>query len=398
MSEDFSGPEIMLDLALSTSEPRLDLAFGATRLVVLWHPADVGYVLADNAANYSKETAPTRLFREHVADGLLTAPERRWRAERLMVNPATRDTPAIERAARRHADAVVTELSVAAEAGEPVDLTATMSAVTSRITMDALFGWDRDEEVEAAVAAALDSRDIAHRLLPSPKSVAASGVRDRLFEVLTNRIRRQPESDFGPALRDMADAGLSLDRMVHQAVTLLFAGSETTAATLSWTWIELCRNPDRYDRWQHELRAGGARARAASRAVFTEAVRLWPSAWGVGRCAESDDHIGDLPVAAGTEILISSYLTHRMAEFWPEPERFDPGRAHPARRFTYYPFGVGHRMCVGQSFALREAEIVLTALGRRFRFRTEAAVPARPRFEYTLRAPKLPVLITRNPE
>ena len=92
---------------------------------------------------------------------------------------------------------------------------------------------------------------------------------------------------------------------------------------------------------------------------------------------------------AGSLILMSQWIMHRDARYWPEPERFDPGRwlPEPASRprFVYFPFGGGNRVCVGESFAWTEAILVLATIAQRWRLRIDAAHPVEPHPLITLR-------------
>jgi cytochrome P450 len=173
------------------------------------------------------------------------------------------------------------------------------------------------------------------------------------------------------------DGGGIYDRQIRDEVmTVLLAGHETTAATLSWTLYLLDRHRDVAERLRSDaLGALGDRdptedlpqLEGATR-VIEEAMRLYPPAWIIARVATEEDEIGGHRLAPGTVVTLSPYLTHRSAEVWPEPERFDPDRFTAERsaerpRFAYFPFAGGPRQCIGSEFALTEATLVLaTAL------------------------------------
>src|SRR5262249_19588826 len=109
-----------------------------------------------------------------------------------------------------------------------------------------------------------------------------------------------------------------------------------------------------------------------ARAVFEEAMRLYPPAWGMARQAIQADEINGFPIPRKGIITVCQYLTHRHPELWDEPEKFAPGRFLPARaadrhRFAYYPFGGGPRVCIGNTYALTEGPLVLATVAQRFR-------------------------------
>jgi cytochrome P450 len=132
--------------------------------------------------------------------------------------------------------------------------------------------------------------------------------------------------------------------------------------------------------------------------VLDEAMRLYPPAFSVARRAEADVTIGDFPVPKGSEVVLWIYMTHRDARWYPEPEAFRPERFSPeavaARpKLSYLPFGAGARACIGKTFALIEARLVLAYLAQRFRFELAPGEPIGPAPRITL-APRGPVRMT----
>jgi cytochrome P450 len=172
-------------------------------------------------------------------------------------------------------------------------------------------------------------------------------------------------------------------------VTLLLAGHETTASTLSWSLHLLDRHPEVWRRVHDEaVEVFGGRAPeyddlrrlTYTSAVVSEAMRLFPPVWLLPRIAIEDDVVGGYRVPAGADVVVSPYTLHRHPAFWPEPDRFDPerflGDAGTDRpRFAYIPFGAGPRFCVGNHLGLLEAVFVLALLCRDLRL---TGLPGRP--------------------
>src|SRR6185295_9479866 len=124
--------------------------------------------------------------------------------------------------------------------------------------------------------------------------------------------------------------------------------------------------------------------------VFSEAMRLYPPAWVIGRRALTDVVIGRYLIPARTIVLVSPYVVHRDPRWYPDPERFDPDRwtpeARAARpRFAWFPFGGGSRQCIGEGFAWAEGVLLIAALATRWRFRLPPGRPVAPRALVTLR-------------
>jgi cytochrome P450 len=165
----------------------------------------------------------------------------------------------------------------------------------------------------------------------------------------------------------------------HQVATMLVAGHETTAVALFWACYLLAHSP----RWQErvasesaacDLGPDGAAAALANlpitRAVIEEAMRLYPPAYVVVRQAIGPDRLADRTIEPGTVVMAAPWVLHRHRRLWPNPDAFDPSRfmaETPPSRFTYLPFGVGPRVCIGAPLALTEAAIVLASLMQRFR-------------------------------
>jgi cytochrome P450 len=168
-----------------------------------------------------------------------------------------------------------------------------------------------------------------------------------------------------------------------EALTLVLAGHETTANALAWTWWLLSEHPGVEARLHDELDdATGERSPSVSdlprlsfaRAVLSESIRLRPPAWAIGRRAVRDVRIGPAEVSAGSIVVVSPWLLHHDARWWPEPEAFRPERWDPEEtadrpRSAYVPFGGGPRMCVGEPFAWMEGVLLLATIARRWRFR-----------------------------
>ena len=133
--------------------------------------------------------------------------------------------------------------------------------------------------------------------------------------------------DHGPALSALtSDPDHAGEALHQQMVTLLLAGYETTANSLTWAWILLMQHPDIYAEWQHILDTDPSRAAELTKALFDETLRLYPSAWLLGRRALADDHVGGIAIPAGAAVTISPFLLHRHPQFWDDPETFRPQR------------------------------------------------------------------------
>src|SRR5262249_18299132 len=190
------------------------------------------------------------------------------------------------------------------------------------------------------------------------------------------------------------------DRQLRdETITLFLAGHETTASTVSWTWWLMAQNPAGEKRF-HEERDGvlGGRAPAmgdltkvtSQGHVLTEALRLYPAAWGMARLAEEEHEIAGYSVRPGYGVAMAQWVVHRDARWFDvplefRPERWENGLVKQLPRFAYFPFGGGPRQCIGNTFALMEASVVLATIGQKFRLELMPGQDVKPMASITMR-------------
>jgi cytochrome P450 len=176
-------------------------------------------------------------------------------------------------------------------------------------------------------------------------------------------------------------AGMTDRQLRDEVMTMLLAGHETTSLALSWTYYLLSRHPEAERAIAAEVHAAVGDRRPSfadlnsltfTRQVIEESLRLYPPAWGFSREALADDEIGGYHVPKGSLAFIIPYVVHRRPNLWPDPERFDPARFEPQHeaarpKFAYIPFGGGPRGCIGNQFAMVEAQLIVASVAQRFR-------------------------------
>jgi len=290
--------------------------------------------------------------------------------------------------------------------GEPFDITSEMTRLTLRIVAKALFSTDVSDAEETIGAALTEvNRQLGEFslldlfwMVPTPRKHRFRAA-VRALDAVVNRIieeRRRAHyraDDLLTMLLDATDEDtherMSPSQVRDEVMTLLLAGHETTANALAWTCYLLSQNPGAEGRLRGEVEGvlGDRGANALdlpalryTRMVVEESMRLFPPAWAISRNTIAEDEIAGYQIPPGTNILISSYITHRHPAFWDNPERFDPERFLPGRsesrpHFAYLPFGGGPRICIGNGFAMAEAQLVLATIVQRYRLRL---VPNRP--------------------
>jgi cytochrome P450 len=296
--------------------------------------------------------------------------------------------------------------------GARIDLAAEMMQMTLAIAGRTLFGVDvRRDASTVARAVEIASRAIdagqsspfqLDYRWPLPRHVRMRRAVAMLDDVVYRLIRdgRALGTDRGDVLsmlvlaRDDDDGSQLADREVRDEVmTLLLAGHETTANTLTWTWYELGRHPEALARLAAEVERvlGGRPATTAdlpalawTGAVIDEAMRLHPPVYMTGREALREVELGGHRLPARSIVAINIRGIHRRADYYPDPlafrpERMLPDAEKPRPRHHYLPFGAGPRVCIGAHFALMEAQLALATMVQHARLRllahTVAAEP-----------------------
>ena len=361
-------------------------------------PELIESVLVTNQQNFRKDRV-IQNSRWFLGQGLLTSEGGEWLRQRRLSQPAFhRERLALY---ARIINGCAEEMLDSWKDGENRDVHQEMMQLTLRVVAKVLFSVDvknESKEVAAALNLLMKHSSGARMLLPPwvrylplPFLIRVRRAVRQLDEVVYRiiRERRRSENDNGDLLsmlmsaRDEDGSRMTDRQLRDEVMTFLLAGHETTALSLSWAWFLLSENPEAENKLHHEL----ARVLDGknpsfedlprlcyTEAVVKESVRLYPPAWSLARTAAEDFEIGGYLVPAGSNVVMSQWIMHRDPRFFPSPEQFDPGRwfeEHTQRlpRFAYFPFGGGPRYCVGASFAMMEATLLLAAIAQRFRLR-----------------------------
>jgi cytochrome P450 len=352
-------------------------------------PEYIKHVLADNHANYSKETFINSMFKAAVADGLLTSEGAPWRRQRRLMQPAFHweRLVALAGAMTDSTLAMLARWQPAVDAGEPLDIAAEMGSLTLRITGQILFGVDIAEDMDRI------GKEIADglRSVVNPQKAHFQAGMKQLHALVNDIIARCRAAPDTPSVVSLLmeardeESGRTMDdvELRDEVVTLLLAGHETTANSLSWTWYLLAQHPGAAAALRSEVHqtldgvAPGINDLPLlpyTRMVMEESLRLYPPAWILGRKALGPDRLGEHEIPVGSTVAISPYVVHRLPRYWERPLEFDPLRFSPersARRapYTYLPFGGGPRLCIGHNLAMIEAQLILATIAGRYDLR-----------------------------
>jgi cytochrome P450/N-acyl-L-homoserine lactone synthetase len=293
----------------------------------------------------------------------------------------------------------------------PLDMSHASCSLALRVVARTLFGQEAGPELDRCiqaideVQARLSERIWAATPLgewfPSEKNRRFKAAIQEVVTVVQDIIRQRKQSkaehhDLLSALINAVDSEgkpFTEQQVLDEVITIFWAGHETTGNTLAWMWENLALDPALQARVRAEVlekipldqtpTAQQLKALPYTHALLQETMRLKPSAWWFARTAVEDDVIMGYPIKAGDGILVCQYATHRLAEFWPEPDFFDItrflGERKASHKFAFIPFGAGQRVCPAGHFASTEmALIIARALARMVFSPVEPAASARP--------------------
>jgi cytochrome P450 len=395
------------------------------------HPDYIKEVLINQASNFIKGEA-VRANRRIFGNGLLANEGASWLQQRRLIQPAFHHSH-IESYAKIMVDSTERMLSTWCD-GETRDVHQDMMRLTLEIVCMALFsveitvGKDR-------VAAALDTlmelsmgvrmlMPASFRRIPTRNNrryEAAIRSLDDIVYALIRKRQRNPgtasphgfEDLLGLLLKARYEDGSPMpdEQLRDEVMTLLLAGHETTAVSLSWTWLLLSQHPEVEQKLWAELRdvldgrspaLGDLANLPYTERVVKEAMRLYPPVWATVRTAVKPVEIGGYVIPAKSPVIMSQWVMHRDPRFYDEPNIFEPDRwlderTKSAPRFSYFTFGGGPRICIGASFATTEAALVLATIAQRYQVRVSSTTPIEPTPSITLRPRHgIPVTLSRR--
>ena len=364
------------------------------------HPDYVREILVANQGNFIKSRG-LRRAKLLLGEGLLTSEGQHHLRQRRLVQPAFH---------RERLAGYASAMSECAvrwrdrwQAGSTLDVATEMPHLTLSIVARTLFSADVQSEASQIGAAMTTVLELFRLLLlpfseyldklPLPYVRRFQKARARLDATIYGLIRERRKSgeDTGDLLsmlllaqdEDDRSVRMSDEQVRDEALTLFLAGHETTANALAWTWYLLSQHPEVERRLHSEL-DDVLQGRAPELAdvprlrytemILAEALRLYPPAWAIGRMATGPFELGGFEIPAKSICILSPYLVQRDPRWFPNPENFDPDRWTPEARdarpkFSYFPFGGGARVCVGERFAWMEGVIVIAAIAQKWRLR-----------------------------
>ena len=368
---------------------------GRTPIVLFFRPEHVRYVLTENPRNFTSREM-TENLRELIGDGLLTIDGETHRQQRRMVQPAFH-----KRRVESYADIMVKhtlEMLETWQEGERMDVSHAMQGLTLRIVAKCLFNIDLSSSVgnlgssfnamignPASLVEGFLGLRIDKPFTSYGRRMAAKRTLDMFIYKLIEQ-RRTEEQDVGDVLSMLLtthdeEHTLTDTQIRDHIMTFVAAGHETTSLALTWTFYLLSEYPAVCEKLLDELQSvlGGHTPTIDNIGtlpylewVLNESMRLYPPAWTQGRRAIDAFELDGHHFPAGTMLMFSQWVMHRLPDIWEastefRPERWDPVSGQKVPPWAYFPFGGGPRICIGMPFAQLEAKLLLATILQQYR-------------------------------
>lgn len=362
-------------------------------------PEYVKQVLQEHNQHYGKQTTDFKVFRNVLGNGLFTSEGAFWLRQRRLMQPAFHRKQ-VEQFGQLMTHAIEDLMDHweqrQQEGPHVLNVWEEMRRLSLRIVGEALFGIDPSQDVIGQHFAALERyiMDLFQSPLVLPRWIPTSpnrrltqaqrGLTDMIIRMIADR--RQQKGDGADVLtmlmqaQDEEGSQMTDAQIRDEVTTLLFAGHETTAASLTSVWYMLAKHPEIEQQLHAELdQVLHGRTPTTSdiahltytRMVIDETLRLWPAAFMTNRSVLVEDQIGGYRIPQKSVVFVCPYTLHRHPAYWNEPFRFDPMRFSAeqiARRpcYTYFPFGGGPHLCIGTTFALTEMVLAVATIAQRY--------------------------------
>jgi cytochrome P450 len=370
------------------------IRIGNVPVVLLFRPEHVRYVLTENPRNFTSSEVGEGL-RQLIGDGLLTIDGEAHRQQRRLVQPAFH-----KKRVESYAGIMVQhteEMLGDWHTGDRIDVASAMQQLTMRIVAKCLFNVDLADQVDtlgrAFTAMISNPVGLAEGFLNlrinlpitayGRRMAAKRTVDTFIYDLIAQR--RAEGGDAGDVLSMLLEAhdedAVLTDTQVHDHIMTFFAaGHETTANALTWTFHLLSQYPAAREKLLAELQSVLAGRSPTiddlpnlpyTEWVLNESMRIYPPAWMLGRRAIQAFDLDGEHFPAGTMVMFSQWVIHRLPDIWSDPEVFRPERWNPASEqkivpWSYFPFGGGPRICIGMPFAQIEARLLLATILQRY--------------------------------
>ncbi|MEU7834499.1 cytochrome P450 [Nonomuraea sp. NPDC049129] len=395
------------------------LNMGPFRPYLVTHPDHVQHVLRRNQSNYLREGMFWDPLAPLIGNGILSDGPT-WADSRAILQPLF-TAKYVDSLAGRMAGIMTELIETVMVPGRPFDIAESVSAIVHPTIVRLLLGAKLPAADVDRLAPAYDTGVTARSIrlllpfvpqgfpLPGDRAFkrAIRTIDDVVYPTIRHaRTQAQEDGDVVSALcrARHGDVGADGDRRIRDDLVAIHgAATETSATALTWVWPVLDAHPEVaakvYEEVERVVGAGPVTTDHLPRLTYLrmfleELLRLYPPGWILPRTAHADDVIDGIRIEAGSTVVLSPFLTHRLADWWERPLDFLPERFAPAdqahgggrrHRYAYFPFAAGPHVCLGPHLFMMEALLLVAGVLSKYRPVLDAGGPVTPRPASTLR-------------
>jgi cytochrome P450 len=359
----------------------------------------IGRVLVGTEKTNSKSWVYDRL-KILLGNGLITSKGELWKKQRRLSNPAflPKVVHSFVQMMQEETHRMADEWEQRMKTDPVIDISSEMMKLTYTIIVRALFSLDLSQKAGVIKSSLHEMQEYANHLfysiypmplcVPTPKNLRAKKSLQQMDEVVYQVIREHranPDkyqdllSIYMSTKDEETGESMSEQQLRDEVITLMLAGHDTTAFSLSMAFDLIAKHPQVLDKMRAEygtlssgmMKLEDLRSLNYTNMVFAEVLRLFPATWAIPRELDEPLEYKGIVFPAKSNLMLFQFLTHRNPRYWDQPdafipERFDPENAKRHHPFAYFPFGGGQRSCVGSHFAKMEGQIILSTLLQRF--------------------------------
>lgn len=366
-------------------------------------PDLIRYVFQKNNKNYRKSDNAKKALGKYIGNGLLVSDGEYWLKQRRAIQPGfhKKRLENISKLMVKEINQFMDDvLDVYAEKGEVFDMSDVMTNLAFQVVSKSLFGTEVADEHLAEIDKAVT--DIQQYVVDSVRKpflkpfYYLSGRMGRvdlqkqksdgvLMQIINERRKNPTETDdlLNMLLEIEYEDGSKMNdtQLLEESIILYVAGHETSALALAWAWYLIAEHPETEQKLlEHTRNVIGdqdpsfmqLRELSYALQVAEETMRLYPPAWFIDRMALGEDNFEGIHIEKDQNVVALVYSMHRNPKYWENPDSFSPERFAPELKTNknpaYMPFGAGPRLCIGQSFALMEMQLILAMMIKRYKF------------------------------
>ncbi|WP_273837515.1 cytochrome P450 [Halococcus sp. PRR34] len=372
---------------------------GTEQTYLVTEPKEIERILVSEDSKFRKsQTIRSGSIDDLLGDGLLMSGGDFWQRQRQRAQPAFAPSRVMNfgEEISEYAETMLSHWND----GEVVKIDPAMARITVKVIVSVMFGTELDDQTTEKVQNNLEplgkmfepkpAQFLLPEWVPTPERVEFENAVDNLEEVLDTLVYRRKGTEDGEMdllsilLRAQSDVDEVTEELVRdELMTMLLAGHDTTALSLTYTWYLLSQHPEIERRVHDEIdeilgnespTASDVRDLDLTERVIQEAMRLYPPVYTIFREPTEPIQLGGYRIPKGALVMLPQWGVHRDPRWYDDPESFDPDRwttdrASERPNYSYFPFGGGPRHCIGKHLSMLEAQIILATVAQNYRLR-----------------------------